>query len=106
MKPLTHAQADAIWDVLVEHAGADGTEPEGRYSARTHFVFAQTDRHVEEYRFGGALGPGGKFWRYAGAWYVTAYPEDIQARPERQQIIDDTNRVLAALNKQEVRDGA
>jgi hypothetical protein len=98
-QPLTADQANAIYDVLVEHAGASE-------HAREEFVLTQTDRHVTEYRFQGALGFGGKFWRTTGLrredpdlkWSVSAYPEDMS--PERQQVIDAVNRALAALNKQ------
>jgi len=82
---LTAAQANAVYDLLVQHAGAS---EEGRES----FVSAETSQHCTEYRFGGSLGFGGKFWRNAGAWYVTAYPETIEARPEIRQAIDATNR--------------
>jgi hypothetical protein len=98
--PLTVAQANAVYDILVEHAGAS---EEGRES----FVFLQTDQHVEEYRFIGGLGFGGKFRRLRSGliregdleWYVDAYPEDYRARPERLQMIGAANTALAALKQ-------
>lgn len=93
--PLTTAQAHAVYDVLVQHAGADGTETEGVYSSRTDFIFAQTDGYVAEYRFMGALGGGGKFRRssWDDRWYVDCYREDLT--PARQAAIDATNKALA-----------
>lgn len=88
--PLTEAQANTVWDVLVECAGANEWQ-------RDEFVFTQTHGRCDEFRFIGFLGFGGKFWRSSGRWYVTAYPEDIRVRPERQVIIDATNDRLAVL---------
>jgi hypothetical protein len=88
--PMAVEQANAVYDVLVEHAGAS----EGQ---RDMFVFTETDRLVHEYRFGGKLGGGGKFWNCNGSWYVTAYPEDVKRWPDMQQVIDATNEALAAL---------
>lgn len=88
---LTTDEANAIWDVLVEHAGA--TE-----HGREDFVFHQTDMRTDEYRFMGMLGFGGKFWNYNGRWYVTAYPETVKFGTGLQQAIDATNAALAALD--------
>lgn len=93
-RPLTAEQANAIWDVLVEHAGAS-------QGGRADFVDVETWQDCAEYRFMGALGFGGKFWRNRGRWYVTAYPEDVKGRSERQQAIDATNAALAALKNGE-----
>jgi hypothetical protein len=84
--PFTADQANAIWDVLVEHAGAVEDQ-------REQFVSVQTYSHCAEYRFGGELGFGGKFW--SQRWDVTCYSEDQTA--ERQAIIAATNAALAAL---------
>jgi hypothetical protein len=61
----------------------------------------QTDGYCAEYRFQGDLGFGGKFWRNDGRWYVSAYPEDVKARPERAGIIEATNAALAELQAKE-----
>lgn len=97
--PLTPEQANAVYDVLVKHAGADDTETEGVYSARTDFVFAQTDKYQPEYRFMGLLGFGGKFWRngWEDRWYVYCYAEDLT--PARQAAVDATNAALDALRQ-------
>ena len=76
---------DAVWDVLVEMAGA-------REEERDQFV-----RHAEstkpgdlEYRFCGKLGFGGKIRsQYDGTWSVDCYPED--STPERRTIIEAVN---------------
>lgn len=88
---LTDDQANAIWDVLVQHAGA-------MEDRRTDFVETQTMRDAPiEYRFQGGLGFGGKFWNDRTGRRVSAYREDVAARPERQQMIDTTNSALAEL---------
>lgn len=89
---LTVEQANAIYDVLVQHAGASLNAWD-----RENFVQLQIGNRCDEYRFQGDLGFGGKFWRANGRWYVTAYPEDIAVRPDRQQLIDETNAALSGL---------
>lgn len=83
---------DAVWDVLVELAGA--TE-----YWRADFVHhAGTHKPGElEYRFGGKLGFGGKVRsRYDGTWSVDCYLED--ETPERRAIIEAVNaRIGGAL---------
>lgn len=91
-QPLTKDRANAVYDVLVEHAGAAEEGREG-------FVYLQTNGHLPEYRFLGSLGFGGKFWHDGGRWYVSAYREDMT--PERQAAIDATNAALAALKQEE-----
>lgn len=98
MNALTAEQANAVWDVLAWHAGACDESYDDALSPRQEFVFNQTSENITEYRFMGPLGFGGKFWNYAGRWYVTAYPEDMT--PQRQQAIDDTNAALAALKQE------
>ncbi len=88
--PLTAEQANAVFDVLVECADA------GEWQ-RDEFVQTHVEGRCDEFRFQGLLGFGGKFWRTNGRWYVSAYPEDIAAQPERQAVIDATNARLAEL---------
>jgi len=82
---------EAAYDVLVQHAGAYPGE-------RSDFVYELTRRdkgyRVEEWRFRGLLGFGGKFWRNR-TFYVSCYRED--ETPERLQIIETVNAALAAL---------
>lgn len=76
---MTPENAEAVYDILVAHAGADER-------GRDEFVHHQTSQYRSGYRFIGALGQGGKFWRnygrrpdgtYGELWYVNAYSEDM-----------------------------
>jgi hypothetical protein len=96
---LTPEQANAVFDILVEHAGA-------RETMRPYFVSSQTSEFCSEFRFGGLLGGGGKFWRNTGfradgtwgeVWYVNGYPEDEQRYPDVRPAIAATNPHLTAL---------
>lgn len=86
---VTEEQANAVYNILVQHAGAS----EWR---RDEFVFMHANGRCDEYRFTGTLGFGGKFWRQQ--WDVTCYQEDVT--PQRQKAIDETNAALAALREQ------
>ncbi len=90
--PMTAEQADAVYDVLVEHCGASE-------SNRTNFTFFIAPMEVAEYRFVGALGFGGKFRRSGreDRWYVDCCEEDLT--DERQRMIDAANKVLAVLRE-------
>jgi hypothetical protein len=83
------------WTVLVDHAGASRFPDE-----EDRFVFLQSNEHVAEYRFGGKLGFGGKFWRNAGRFYVSAYTEDVKAHPSMQEVVDDVNDRLQRLTRE------
>ncbi len=104
MTPLTTADAHAIWDVLVAHAGANGDNWE-----RDSFVQHQTTTFEREWRFQGVLGFGGKFRRqrtWIGPelrerWYVDCYPEDLN--DVRTAAIEATNTALAELQKERIR---
>jgi len=88
---LTPGIANEAFDILVRHCGA----PE---SLRRGFLQCECDATTNgcsEYRFGGGLGSGGKFWNNDGRLYVTAYPEDCC--PDRQRMIDGANAALARL---------
>lgn len=78
---------DGIYDVLVEECGA----PEGQ-DYRTDF--AVHFPACVEYRFGGALGFGGKVWWSHDKLYVTCYPEDRTL--ERDTMIEHANARLAS----------
>lgn len=98
--PLTRLQANAIYDVLVDLAGA-------REANRAYFITDQTTGHQTEWRFQGDLGFGGKFWRTSGhgapgegwteLWRVNCYPED--ETPVRADIVKRTNIALDALRR-------
>jgi hypothetical protein len=88
--PLTAYQANAVYDVLVQHASADE-------DGRDDFAVAQMRGQVDEYRFVGSLGFGGKFWNCNDRWYVTCYAEDLTAAG--QAAVDATNTALDALRQ-------
>lgn len=102
-RSLTRDEADAVYTVLVEEAGArsgedarrdftvyatrPGRAPSGRHDPAYVFV---------EWRFGGSLGSGGKLYFFGrrSPW-VGCYRE--HETPERLAIIKRTNARLAAL---------
>ncbi len=108
MTPLSAADAAAIWQVLVDHAGAYENPIPGGLRTRDTFVKVQSATLCEEYRFCGSLGFGGKFRRnrvWIGdmrteSWTVDCYREDLT--DERQAVIDKTNEALAELRKENV----
>lgn len=90
MEPtLTKEIANQIWTILVEEAGS-------REDERSSFVYHQGKGCVE-YRVGGPLGYGGKFWNSNRRWYVTTYPEMLEREPSLALIIERTNRRLESL---------
>ena len=88
MKPLRPKTAEKVYDILVEVCGA-------KEDQRNHFVANQTTDAIDEWRFCGKLGFGGKFRRYDKRLYVDCYPED--ETPERRAMIDAANERLKAL---------
>lgn len=90
MEPtLTKEIANTIWTILVMEAGS----PEGE---RSSFIYHQT-KGCTEYRIGGPLGYGGKFWNTNRRWYVNTYPETLERQPELSLLIERTNRRLESL---------
>lgn len=93
---MTEAVASEVFDILVEHAGASERH-------RRAFVHAQVHDEYPclEYRFQGALGFGGKFWRNPSfnhqGWYVNCYRED--ETKEWRKIIERTNAALAEVER-------
>ena len=83
--------ADRIWTILVEEAHAQDGERD-----RSSFIYHQ-GKGCTEYRIGGPLGYGGKFWNNAGRWYVNTYPETIEHQPNLRDLIEKTNRRLESL---------
>jgi len=85
---MTSEQANLIYDLLTVACGA-------REHWRGDFVQHFTGERCSEYRCCESLGTGGKFYSEVGRWRVGCYREDDTE--ERCQIIQATNRVLAAL---------
>lgn len=92
-------QAEAVWQVLQDTCDAG----EDRYG----FVHHQTQRFETEWRFQGALGFGGKFWRtntvrpdmsWGERWYVNCYREDETS--ERLAMIENANARLWELQQE------
>lgn len=82
----TYPAPEAVWEILVEEAGAWADD------------LPQFQHHwpgCVEYRFQGRLGFGGKVWANQGQVYVTCYPED--STREREAIILACNKRLDAL---------
>ena len=88
-----------VYDILVEECEAyDGGHE------RENFLYHQMKETTPddpysgpptEWRFQGALGFGGKFWRNNGKLYVNCYSED--SCPEREEMIEKANKRLAVL---------
>lgn len=79
---FTEAQANAIYDILVEECDAD---PRLNGCGRPNFIHWMTDAPLRgcEYRFCGALGSGGKFWVNRNSIQVNCYSEDLDAEAKR-----------------------
>lgn len=91
---LTDDQANEVWDVLVELAGANERD-------RDTFVryLTSPEPFGQEYRFIGVLGFGGKlhFNTFRGA-RVSCYPE--HHTPETKSVLDAVNERLRRINAQ------
>lgn len=83
--------ARRVFQILVEEVGAYNNEAGDQLA---DFIYHQEDE-CTEYRFGGMLGFGGKFWSDR-VWRVTCYPED--RTPEREAAMARANVRLAALH--------
>ena len=89
------ATAKAIYDLLVDYAGAVDDESD-RYQFEQSYLETKAGKAIE-YRFSGSLGFGGKIWYSRdGGWYVNCYREDENAA--RLKIVAATNAALARFN--------
>lgn len=84
------------WDILVEHAGAS-KDPDNRANfVQAYTTWGKNESYsATEWRFGGYLGFGGKFWRTAGRYYISCYSEDKKAK--QTKIIEKVNSLLSGL---------
>ncbi len=92
---------ELAWDILVKYAGAY-EDPKHDARERARFLGSCLDASYPphcafEYRFGGKLGFGGKFWRQDGSLFVTCYYED--ETPGRVAIKNKVNSILKVLTK-------
>lgn len=85
---LSGEVASKIFDILKEAGVAEGD--------RADFIITQM-RGCVEYRFGGKLGYGGKFWNYHDSWYVNYYQEDKTR--DRDSIVKTVNKKLVKLKE-------
>ncbi len=90
MNPLSESDAAAIWQVLVDHAGAPEDE-------RFEFVRYANRGEIHGWSLD-LLGFSGAFHLVPGNWHVDCDPED--ETPERQAVIEKTNEALAELRKE------
>jgi len=68
-KKLSHCKANAVYDILVAHAGAHENN-------RLSFVYSHCEDEYpcNEFRFGGFFGFGGKYWSERNT--INYYNED------------------------------
>ena len=87
---MPRKMAEEIYDLLTILAGASS-------GMKQDFVHSQRDSEyfVNEYRFQGSLGFGGKFWVTRNNMYVNCYPED--ETDKILEIIEVVNRALKIL---------
>lgn len=86
---LSQEIANDVWNILIRECGASNSE-----DARSDFVWRMSHQDINEYRFQGFLGFGGKFW--SGRFKVTYYPED--ETPEREAMVEKANAKLKELH--------
>lgn len=84
---ISQETASEIYDILVQECGASEHH-------REDFCMAQAEEPISEWRFMGALGFGGKFYRRTGdtKWYVDCYSEE--RTPAKRQMIETANERL------------
>ena len=91
--------ANRIYDILVEHCGAsdDGRSYDRESFVHHHSGDISSDEayRCHEYRFGGYLGFGGKFWNEGNRFRVSAYSEDSSA--DVRVMVARANQKLQAL---------
>ncbi|WP_426513135.1 hypothetical protein ACPPVO_22415 [Dactylosporangium sp. McL0621] len=86
---MTPEQANAVFDVLVAHAGV--------YEEQRDELVYHLTHGCEEFRFMGSLGFGGKLYVEPRRWRVSCYRED--ETPERVEAIRVTNEALVGLRE-------
>lgn len=99
-RALTAAQANRVLELLQLHVGALRFELD-----RQSFLYLQTGRSGNgesgiptEFRIGGLLGFGGKFWNEAHGFRVSCYREDMG--PDTLRILTQTNYDLQDLYRE------
>jgi hypothetical protein len=83
-----------VYGVLMKHAAAHPGHLED-FLAQMLCWTARDPYQTQEFRFGGSLGMGGKFWLCPESFRVSAYTEDMT--PARREAITKTNEELKKL---------
>lgn len=89
---VTFEQAAKVYEILVRECDADPAQSLAfvQYMTAQHTLAAA--QGGREWRFGGRLGYGGKFYLYEHVWRVNCYPEDIN--PARRQLMFRVNDMI------------
>lgn len=90
--PLSNAEAEQVYDLLVAHAGAD--EGQRAYFVRHHIDPEKYRFLPTEFRFQGDFGFGGKFKYGVDMWYVTAYSEDHPRVAAKLEFVNDKLKAM------------
>ena len=96
--------ANRIYDILVEHAGASGSETQ-RHSFLHIFCRDEQPGRNYEFMFGGKFGMAGKFWWNNDRFYVSGHSRgdksfgtiDDEGLAREAAIIEPINALLAPL---------
>ena len=88
--------ANRMYDILVDTCGA---KPEERFDFLN--IMSNPKGVPEAYKFGGALGPGGKVWPIA--FMVSCHKSDQNS--ERKRMMISANTKLAELRNEVMLDG-
>lgn len=83
---------ETCYDIMVKHALISNNPDDKAYFV---YCFTNPNDSIYEYRVGGTLGFGGKFWRNDGKLYVSCYSEDLT--PTRKKIIEQINKEFVKL---------
>lgn len=89
---LSKEIANKVWDILVKYAGVS---EDGRMQFLQSVSDVTEKYPAIEYRFGGKLGFGGKFWK--DKMKVTCYSEDEKGK---KGLINKINKMLSKLTEE------
>ena len=89
--PLTTETAEVVWQILVDYAGAPGTDDS--WMKDSFMAYVTEPSPLYEFRFQGKLGFGGKFYIEHNGWRVSYYGREDYTT-ERDYAVKTTNLVL------------
>lgn len=90
---MSEGDSRHVWAILCNHAGARDIDANW---VEFRIWWDRYDGRVDEFRFMGDLGFGGKLYRSRSGLRVSCYRED--ETPERAAIISTTNLALRAIS--------